>query len=200
MQAWRWWNQSYKRTGLVTRSQSLHKSSLFCLFQLGTQPLGDKLPGQAVALLVPVAGPRGLAEAVEINVVLGSVFLKVWRQKENGYVVGMAEILQSVLGVEQVRYPQIFGKGKPFRRVGIHLGPAGQGYHKKPGPLLSNFILHPQEYPFRHSPGILPGLGSWCPVNRIAETGFVTCRRGMGLIAKMLQRPPFYQKVLGVID
>ena len=48
--------------------------------KLGTEPPGDGFSGQTMTVLIPVTLPEGLAGAVEIDLMLGSVFLEGWPQ------------------------------------------------------------------------------------------------------------------------
>ena len=54
----------------------LPKQHLPIMGVAGTEPSGDGLSGQAMALLIPVTLAEGFPEAVEINLMLGGVFLE----------------------------------------------------------------------------------------------------------------------------
>ena len=75
-------------------------------FKLGAEPLGNGLTGQAMAVLIPVTYPQGLAEAMEKNMVLGSVFLERGSQQQYRYVVALTKTVQAALGIEEVIHPQ----------------------------------------------------------------------------------------------
>ena len=160
------------------------------LVQLAAQPLGQHLPGQAVAVLIPVTAAEIVAKAMEKNLVLGGVFLEGRRQKLNRNAFGLAELGQPAIRIEQVLNPQLLGGFLPDFGVGMNLHAVGEHHHEKPGPVGRDFIPHHHEHRFRDFPGFLPNGFRGCAENGVQQSEFRTVRRGSRLSLMLSLGPP----------
>lgn len=109
---------------------------------LGAQPLGNGLPGQLVAMLIPMAFPERFFEAMKKNLVLGGVILKEGRQQQDGNVVALTKLFHPAIRIEEVIDPQESGKSRPGSHIWVNLIAIAKNYDDKAGSPMVNFISH----------------------------------------------------------
>ncbi len=137
----------------------------------GAQLGCENFPCKAVPNFIPVAdvGSR-IPKSMQENFVLLGIRGHWNGQRDNRNVLALRESLEAEVGIQQRIDAQPLHEGPAYRGVRMNLNPVGGDHQPKFGAMLSDFVTHQQQQPFRDSPGLRPDFGVWRVVGHGIQT------------------------------